>query len=264
LPPDIISELVTPAGKKVAIFQTGPLPQGNSVMWRRYAGIFVTPPDITTLVLTMEDITHGGCGNDFALDDIAIRECVKTIPVTKTGAKSAPKSTKKQVTTVNKPVRKTGKPQTVKKDSADVLIKKTVTDKPEITLKKTKDKPAAIPLPKVLLTRANPLIKRIEAPAGEISIELYDNGQIDGDTVSIYHNNELIVSRAGLSKKPISFKIKVDATQPHHELIMVANNLGSIPPNTSLMIVTVDNERSEVFISSSEQKNAKLVIDLRE
>jgi hypothetical protein len=74
----------------------------------------------------------------------------------------------------------------------------------------------------------------------------------------------LIVSRAGLSKKPISFKIKVDAMQSHHELIMVANNLGSIPPNTSLMVITAGNKRSEVFISSSEQKNAKLVIDLKE
>jgi hypothetical protein len=108
------------------------------------------------------------------------------------------------------------------------------------------------------------LIKRIEAPAGEIVIDLYDYDQIDGDTVSIYDNNELIVSRAGLSKKPISFKIKVDAMQPHHELIMVANNLGSIPPNTSLMIIAANNKRSEVFISSSEQKNAKLVIDLKE
>ena len=95
-------------------------------------------------------------------------------------------------------------------------------------------------------------------------IDLYDNGEIDGDTVSIYHNNELIISRAGLSDKPIHFQIKVDAMQPHHELVMVANNLGSIPPNTSVMIITVNDKRYEVHISSSEQKNAKVVIDLKE
>lgn len=48
-----------------------------------------------------------------------------------------------------------------------------------------------------------------------------------------------------------SFKL-----QPPHELVMVANNLGSIPPNTSLMIITANDKRYEVFISSSEQKNA--------
>jgi hypothetical protein len=45
---------------------------------------------------------------------------------------------------------------------------------------------------------------------------------------------------------------------------MVAENLGSIPPNTSLMIVTAGTKRYEVFISSSEQKNAKVVFDLKE
>jgi len=263
LPPDIVIELLTPAGKKVAIFKTGPLPQGNNVIWRRHTGIFIPPADATTLVLTMEDITYGGCGNDFALDDITVRECVKTASVTKAKTQPVPKPTKKQVATVAKPAGKK-KSQPVKKDSAVVMIKKNVTDTPQNIVKKIKEKPASIPLPKLLLIRENPLIKRIEAPVGEIIIDLYDNGQIDGDTVSIYHNNELIVSRAGLSKKPISFKIKVDAKQPHHELIMVANNLGSIPPNTSLMVITANNKRSEVSISSSEQKNAKLVIDLKE
>jgi type IV secretory pathway VirB9-like protein len=45
---------------------------------------------------------------------------------------------------------------------------------------------------------------------------------------------------------------------------MVADNLGSIPPNTSLMIVTAKDKRYEVFISSTEQKNARVNIDLKE
>jgi hypothetical protein len=45
---------------------------------------------------------------------------------------------------------------------------------------------------------------------------------------------------------------------------MVANNLGSIPPNTSLMIVTIGAQRYEVFISSTEQKNAKVILKLKE
>lgn len=55
-----------------------------------------------------------------------------------------------------------------------------------------------------------------------------------------------------------SFKL-----QPPHELVMVANNLGSIPPNTSLMIITANDKRYEVFISSSEQKNARVINDLK-
>ena len=45
---------------------------------------------------------------------------------------------------------------------------------------------------------------------------------------------------------------------------MVANNLGSIPPNTSLMYVYAGPQRYEVFISSNEQTNAKVIFDLKQ
>ena len=44
---------------------------------------------------------------------------------------------------------------------------------------------------------------------------------------------------------------------------MVAENLGSIPPNTSVMIITTASKRYEVFISSDEQNNAKVVFELK-
>src|SRR4051794_31658776 len=48
LPPNIVMTLITSEGKIVAIFKTGPLPQGNDVIWRRHTGIFTTPANITT------------------------------------------------------------------------------------------------------------------------------------------------------------------------------------------------------------------------
>jgi len=66
-----------------------------------------------------------------------------------------------------------------------------------------------------------------------------------------------------LSQEPITITIDIDASQPHHEIIMVADNLGTIPPNTSVMIITTATNRYELFISSSEQKNAKVVFDLK-
>ncbi len=214
----------------------------------------------------MEDKTLGGCGNDFAVDDITLRECIKPTPVTEVAVKPTVKPEEKQVVKVTKPLSKKApvKLLPVMKDTPVIITNKTVVDSPETAQPIIKEKPAALPVPQLLLTRANPLIKQIETAAGEIIIDLYDNGQIDGDTVSIYHNNELIISRAALSQIPIRLRIKVDAMHPHHELIMVANNLGSIPPNTSLMIITANNKRSEVFISSTEQKNAKMLIDLKE
>ena len=42
---------------------------------------------------------------------------------------------------------------------------------------------------------------------------------------------------------------------------MVADNLGSIPPNTALMIITTGGKRYQLFISSDKQKNAKVVVE---
>jgi hypothetical protein len=73
----------------------------------------------------------------------------------------------------------------------------------------------------------------------------------------------LIKSQARLSATPISFTISVNESHPYHELVMVANNLGSIAPNTSVMIITAGTARHELFISSTEQKNAKVILDLK-
>ena len=48
----------------------------------------------------------------------------------------------------------------------------------------------------------------------------------------------------------------MDEDNTEHELVMVADNLGRIPPNTSLMIVEAGEKRYDVRISSTEQKNA--------
>ncbi len=290
--PNITVRVETPAGKVVAQFNSGDLPRHEAPHWTPYRAQFTTPSTETPLRLVMTNNNPGGCGNDFALDDIVFKECEIVKPVITTASKppavkkpatKAPVATKppvasRQPVVTKPPVKspplvktepKTAKPE-VKKDTPvrrplQTSTLKVKTDSSSGGNPVSKPKPIAFPSrPTVLMTRANPVIKQIAAEAGEIKLDLYDNGQIDGDTVSIYHNNRLLISRGRLSAKAISFKITVDKNQPHHELVMVAENLGSIPPNTSLMIVTAGATRYEVFISSSEQKNAKIVIDLKE
>lgn len=70
-------------------------------------------------------------------------------------------------------------------------------------------------------------------------------------------------SHMRLSQKPISITLDINPSQPHHEIIMVAGNSGSIPLNTSVMIIRGGSNRYEVFISSSEQRNAEVVFDLK-
>ena len=166
--------------------------------------------------------------------------------------------------TLNPVVKETNPPMNNLKKNNPVILNTPVDNKPVAAPAVSLEKLPAMVLPTPIATRDNPLIKHIETAETEMLIELYDNGEIDGDTVTIYHNNQLLVAHAGISAKPVTLKIKVDKEHPHHELIMVADNLGSIPPNTSLMVLTANNKRYEIFISSSEQKNAKIVIDLKE
>ncbi|MEO6719386.1 MAG: hypothetical protein ABIN67_03430 [Ferruginibacter sp.] len=246
-------------GQLLARFGTGDIEPTGEVTWLQYSARFTTPTAGGRIVLKIEDKAEGGCGNDFALDDITLQECLLPKPVEKplTKLKAAPKPV------AQKPVPKTPAILKAVKKDEPVLAKLPPGNDPQKMII-SKPAPTFAPAPVLILTRENPIVKKIETGVGELQVDLYDNGIIDGDTVTIYHNNELVISRAGLSATPISIRIPVDAKHPHHELVMVANNLGSIPPNTSLMIITDKNKRYEVFISSSEQKNAKVVIDLKE
>lgn len=260
--PTITVRLETAAGKLVAQFRTGELARQNVPKWKQYRAFFTIPSSSDPLILTMIDNSPGGCGNDFALDDITFRECVKSVFNSTIQPKQTAEVKKKLVAA--KPFVKKAIRVLEKKQAESIQIVKPQKDLGVQNTPVIKHRPSALPAsPPILTTRSNQLIRQIETEAGEIKIDVYDNGDIDGDTVTIYHNNTLVVSHARLTQKPITFRINVNLEHPYHEVVMVANNLGSIPPNTSLMIVTAGSKRHEVFITSNQQKNAKVILDLR-
>jgi hypothetical protein len=292
--PNITIQMRTPEGKFVLEMNTGDLKRYGRAQWTKFDMMFRMPRESTGLDIVMTNHSPGGCGNDFAMDDLSFKECIVTPPVitkkkntsppAKTGLSSVPtrapaptsKSTPpvKKSTTASpvkgspqKPVTRTGGSVPPKKQNGIATVPSPNASTRSVdSVKKTVIKPgratAFPPAPPAVANRSNPVVRKFETGAGVIRVDLFDNGQIDGDTVSIYHNNKLILSRVRLSEKAISFNITIDANNPHHELVMVANNLGSIPPNTSLMYVTAGSKKYEVFISSTETQNAKLVFDL--
>ncbi|OSZ79766.1 hypothetical protein CAP36_00430 [Chitinophagaceae bacterium IBVUCB2] len=113
-----------------------------------------------------------------------------------------------------------------------------------------------IKLPPSLTKRKAELVKEIKVDTGTIKIDFYDNGTIDDDTISVYVNNMPTVSNKRLTTKPVSITLKIDLKRTEQELIMVGENLGSIPPNTALMIVTAGDKRYQLYLTSDDQKNA--------
>lgn len=160
-------------------------------------------------------------------------------------------------TTTTQNQNKKSPPPVVKTDTIAKSAPVTTPAQPEI---KNTPPQKIIPVPDVIKSRSNPLLKTITTNAQDIKIELYDNGEIDGDTITVYDNNEVIAWKKGLTDKPITLNIKADENTPVHEFVMVADNLGSIPPNTALMIITTGGKRYQLFVSSDEKKNAKVVV----
>lgn len=177
----------------------------------------------------------------------------KTQTTTKPPAtvKTPPPATKPKTTTVPPPATK---PPTTTKPNTDVVK----TDPPKEVPKPTEPvKPKQLPPPpKVLKERENELFKTISTKERYVEISFYDNGEIDGDTISIFNNNRMVVSRKGLSAKPIVIKVELKDDDPQQDIVMVAENLGTLPPNTALMIVQAGKERYTLNLSSTEQKNA--------
>ena len=103
--------------------------------------------------------------------------------------------------------------------------------------------------------RKNLVIKTIEVESGTVKIDLYDNGEIDGDSISLFYNGKLLLSNKRLSDKSISLNLPVEANQNTNELIMFAENLGRIAPNTALMVVTDGSNRYEIRITSDLEKS---------
>jgi hypothetical protein len=110
-------------------------------------------------------------------------------------------------------------------------------------------------LPWVLLGRENKLIKRLTTSSKKITLDLYDNGTIDNDTIIIYDNNKVIANLKRLSYKAIH--VELEFTTGQHDIIIVAHNMGSIPPNTALVVLNDANNRQEFFITTTNKVNAK-------
>ncbi|HEY4064259.1 MAG TPA: hypothetical protein VGM30_20275 [Puia sp.] len=110
--------------------------------------------------------------------------------------------------------------------------------------------------PRVLLSRSNQVVRSLTVHTNEVTLNIYDDGAIDHDTISVYLDNKQVIDHAMLTDRPIVLTLHLDETNDYHELVMVAENEGEIPPNTSLMIVKAGDKEYEVRIVSTEQKNA--------
>jgi len=101
-------------------------------------------------------------------------------------------------------------------------------------------------------------VPEVAVDTGTIRLDFYDNGEIDGDSITVLVNSQVVLSHQRLTATPITSYIRIDLNHTFQEIEMVAENLGSIPPNTAMLIITAGEKRYQLFMSSTQQKSAKV------
>lgn len=210
-------------------------------------------------------------------------------PVEKTEKPEKPKTaTIRKTNPVSPPPVAEAKPKPVAPKKPTIVPKKPVNPKPPVVAKKPAVTPKPKPVPvetvndkphtdtllkpkpvipvtldgeKRIASRKNKEMRRLVIHDKLIHLKVYDNGTIDNDTVSIYYNGRLLVDKQKLSEKAISVDLELDPQAKEHKITMYAENLGSIPPNTALVVVTAGKNRYELYSSANLQENAVLIFE---
>lgn len=194
------------------------------------------------------DKTDGGSFNDewdFVIDNYLVGANDPWIIDSVSLVASQPMPVEEPV--VHRPVLTTPARNDVAKTTAPVIDE----DKPSIS----------VPAPSIeqkFVNRKKVLVTEIPITGDSIELRFYDNAEIDGDSISLFLNDRLIFSHIRLLASAYTIKIPVNELGDSNELTMVAENLGSVPPNTSYMVALVGKERYEARLASTEGSSAMI------
>ncbi len=206
---------------------------------------------------------------------VAKTEPVKEEPVVKTKPVEKEKQAEEKSVKV-KPVKEkaAAKEKAVKSEEINVAknsnTKKDTIERPiqvnakkEPDTKSTKSNAKAQPAANIN-SRIIETIQSVNYSSDSLVISLYDNGEVDGDTVSVLMNGNVIMPMVGLSTNAVRKTIYTKDITDSIQIVMYAENLGSLPPNTGLLIVYDGKERYEIRFSGDLKKNAAIVFRRKE
>jgi len=158
------------------------------------------------------------------------------------------------------------------KDKNDNPVEKTETQSPvvERTMKIKEDKTKIKTEKESVINNVQPIVLRydqrinhlqqtIDVSSDSLVLSFYDNGVVDGDSISVYMNGEPVVNKVLLkssaSKKTIYLKDNNDV-----QLVLVAESMGTIPPNTGLLVIHDGDKSYQINFSADFQTNASIVL----
>lgn len=105
---------------------------------------------------------------------------------------------------------------------------------------------------------ARPIV--IDVADNLIQIQLRDYLREDGDIISVYHNRQPFIKNLLISNTTSNYTLRLNKSTELHEIILYAENLGEIPPNTSNMKIFDGIKEHQVLIQSSKEVSAVIYL----
>jgi hypothetical protein len=152
------------------------------------------------------------------------------------------------------------KPSRKKRQPADEAKKEKTPPAPPVVVAENK-KPVTdtVAAAADLATRETEIIQNVFFKSDSLVLKLYDHGVIDGDTVSVVLNGKVIAARQGLKGKAIISVIHMTPELGDSLLlVMYAESLGTIPPNTGVLVVLDGDDRYEIRFQGTKQKSSAI------
>ena len=94
-------------------------------------------------------------------------------------------------------------------------------------------------------------------------IEVYDNQEFDHDTISLNFNGTWILQKQLITKEPIRLYLTLEKGKDNY-LILYADNLGSIPPNTCAIKWKNEKGKFNEIVLKSDYNTSEMVVIRRE
>jgi hypothetical protein len=107
--------------------------------------------------------------------------------------------------------------------------------------------------------RKNHLMQQLNVSADSLILSFYDNGVVDGDSISVFLNGRNVISHSKLTASAMKKTISINGIGDEITLLVVADNLGTIPPNTGLVVVRDGDNVYQVNFTADMQTNATIV-----
>jgi hypothetical protein len=101
-------------------------------------------------------------------------------------------------------------------------------------------------------------VQELVVRSKNITIDLWDNKEQDGDIVSVYLNGDSIIAKYSLTKDKKQFQVQLNASKSN-DIFLFAHNLGTIPPNT-VSIEISDGTTSEKIVLNSDLSSSEAVL----